>query len=109
MKIELLYFEGCPGYERALPALRAALRAADVDDDIELRAVETVEEAEKRRFLGSPTIRVDGQDVEPGAAERTDFGLKCRLYRDAGSATGQPSEELIREALARATGRRQLK
>ena len=106
MRIELLYFEGCPGYERVLPALRAAVRAAGVDDDVELRAVETVADAEECRFLGSPTIRIDGQDVEPGAAARSDFGLKCRLYRDAEGATSQPSEKLIRDALARAAGRR---
>ncbi len=106
MKIELLYFAGCPGYERVLPVLRKVADELGVDGGIDLQAVETVEDAEHRRFLGSPTVRVDGDDIEPGAAERTDFGLKCRLYRSGEDASAQPSEELIRSALMRAAARR---
>lgn len=105
MNIELLYFEGCPGYERVLPILEAAARAEGVDEGVELRPIETVADAERRRFLGSPTVRIDGEDVEPGAAARSDFGLKCRLYRDAGGTSGQPGEELIQRAIARAAAR----
>lgn len=102
MKIELLYFEGCPGYERVLPILETATRAEGVDEHVEFRAIETVADAERHRFLGSPTVRIDGEDVEPGAAARSDFGLKCRLYRDADGTAGHPGEELIRQALAHA-------
>ena len=102
MKIEILYFAGCPGYERVLPLLQAVLAETGVEGDVELQPVETLEDAERRRFLGSPTVRVDGEDVEPGAAERTDFGLKCRLYRSGASTSGQPGEDLIRAALDRA-------
>ena len=104
MKIQLLYFAGCPGYERLLPVLRRIAAEVGADGDVELQAVETLEEAERRRFLGSPSVRVDGEDIEPGAAARTDFGLKCRLYRSPGQASGQPSEDLIRAALSRAAG-----
>jgi hypothetical protein len=54
----------------------------------------------RSRFLGSPTIRVNGRDVEPDAERRTDFGMKCRLYRGAGGVTGQPAEEWVRAAIA---------
>ncbi len=100
MTIELLYFPGCPGYERALPTLEAL--ATSQGGRLELRRVETVEGAEVERFLGSPTVRVDGVDVEPGAGERTDFGLKCRVYRYGGEQLHVPAEQWIVDATARA-------
>jgi len=99
MTIELLYFDGCPSYEALLPRLRELLDAEGVADEIELRQVESLEAAEYERFLGSPTVRVDGVDVDPGAGERRDFGLKCRLYRSHGGSSGLPPEDWIIEAI----------
>ncbi len=97
MTIELLYFDGGPGYEALLPRVRAL---AGARADVELRAVESAEQAEAERFLGSPIVRVDGRDVHPGAAGRTDFGLKCRLYPGAGGQTHAPPDEWIVRALS---------
>jgi hypothetical protein len=102
MRIELLYFDGCPGYEALLPSLRELLLSEGVEDEIELRRVETAEDAERERFLGSPTVRVDGEDVDPGAREREDFGLKCRLYRGEYGVSKTPPQPWIRVALGRA-------
>lgn len=99
MRIEVLYFDGCPGYEALLPRLRAIAAERGADGDIELRAIETLDAAEEQRFLGSPTVRVDGRDVDPGAGSRTDFGLKCRLYRSDDGASGLPPEQWLREAI----------
>jgi hypothetical protein len=90
--IDLLYFAGCPGYERLLPIARTL--AEEAGAELTLRAVETDDAAQAERFLGSPTVRVDGRDVEPGADARTDFGLKCRLYAVA-------PEDRLRAALGR--------
>jgi hypothetical protein len=96
--IELLCVDDCPGCERLRPALR---RLADEHGaQLVERRVATPEDAVAQRFLGSPTVRVDGVDVEPGAGERTDYGLKCRLYRPPGGAAQQPAAELILQALA---------
>ena len=95
MKIELLYFDGCPSYEAMLPRLRELLDHEGVETEIELRRVESLEAAEQERFLGSPTVRVDGEDVDPGADERRDFGLKCRLYRSNEATSGLPPEDWI--------------
>jgi hypothetical protein len=104
MTIEVLYFDGCPGYEQLMPRLRELLAAQGVQDPIESVRVESVEHAEQQRFLGSPTLRIDGVDVDPTAGGRTDFGLKCRLYRiGAGHAT-VPAQEWILAALKRAGG-----
>ena len=102
MRVELLYFEGCPNHERLLPRLNELVAGADPDAVVELRRVESIEAAERERFLGSPTVRIDGVDVEPGAADRTDFGLKCRLYRSDEGTSGLPPERWIRDALAQA-------
>jgi hypothetical protein len=104
MKVELLYFDGCPSHERLLPGLRELVTAADPGAEVELRRIETIEEAERERFLGSPTVRVDGRDIDPSAEERSDFGMKCRLYRAGDGLNPLPPDSWISEALARAIG-----
>jgi hypothetical protein len=100
MKVELFYFDGCPSHERLLPRLRELVTAADPNAEVELRRIETIEEAERKGFLGSPTVRVDGRDVDPGAEERIDFGMKCRLYKTGEGLGPLPPDTWIREALA---------
>lgn len=103
MVVELLYFDGCPSHVRLLPMVERLARQAGAQ--IVPRRIDTPEAAESERFLGSPTVRVDGRDVDPTAAGRSDYGLKCRLYRSA--AHGQsplPPEEWTRTALGSADG-----
>ena len=100
MKIELLYFDGCPSHERLLPTVERLV--SEARGELRVRAVETLEAAEAERFLGSPTLRIDGVDVDPGAAARTDFGLKCRIYRSDEGQSGVPPEAWIRFALDQA-------
>jgi hypothetical protein len=97
--IELLYFDGCPNHEALLPRLREIVADTDISVEVELRRISGDEAAQRERFLGSPTVRVDGHDVEPGAEHRTDYGMKCRLYRTATGLSGQPGEEWLRAAL----------
>lgn len=99
MKIELLYFDGCPSYELLLPKLRELLEREGVEYEVELCHIKSVEAAEQTRFLGSPTVRVDGQDIEPDAGQRSDYGLKCRLYRSNEETSGLPPEAWIVEAI----------
>jgi len=95
MKVELLFFDGCPNYEALMPRLRELLAQEGVSEQFERRRVESPEAAERERFLGSPTVRIDGEDVEPDAAERSDYGLKCRLYRSGGKTSGVPPDEWV--------------
>lgn len=97
--IELLYFDGCPSHERLLPAVQRLAEQAGAE--LRMRRVETPEAAQADRFLGSPTVRVDGVDVDPQARQRTDFGLKCRIYRSDQGQTPLPPEQWIRAALER--------
>jgi hypothetical protein len=98
--VEVLYFDGCPSHEAVLPRVRELLARAGVATEVELRRVESVEAAERERFLGSPTIRVNGRDVDPTAEQRTDYGMKCRLYATVDGLRGTPPDELIADAIA---------
>ena len=102
MRIELLYFDGCPSYAEFLPRLRELLASEGIDDEIELRLVDSAEEAERQRFLGSPTVRIDGEDVDSSASGRDEFGLECRLYLTEDGLARTPPEDWIRRALNRA-------
>jgi hypothetical protein len=105
MTIELLYFDGCPSHEAFLPHLRALLVQAKVGVPVEQRRIASDEDAQRERFLGSPTLRIDGIDVDPGADERCDYGLKCRLYPTADELRGMPRDEWVLDALHRVTKR----
>ena len=103
--MEVLYFDGCPNHDALLPHLRELLESRGASSDIELVHIEDAETAERERFLGSPTLRIDGEDIEPGAEHRTDFGLKCRLFATPDGLRGMPADEWVLDALQRATTR----
>ena len=75
--------------------------AAELDEELDLRLVEIADadDAIERRFLGSPTVRVKGMDVEPGAEDRRDYVFACRVYRSTSGLGGRPEEAWIRSAL----------
>jgi hypothetical protein len=103
MRVELLYFDGCPNYKTLLPRLEAIVEREGVTGGVQLRRVKSVEAAEQERFLGSPTVRIDGRDIDPSAAARSDFGLKCRLYPSSEGTVGFPPEQWIVNALRQPT------
>jgi hypothetical protein len=100
MNIEVLYFDGCPNHDALLPRLHELMLRAGVDAPVVLSRVESEKAALAAEFIGSPTLRINGQDVEPVASDRTDFGLKCRLYATADGLRGTIPDELILAALA---------
>lgn len=102
MKVELLYFEGCPTYRQAEELIEAVIRSKGIFAEIERAQVKTAEEANRLRFLGSPTIRVDGVDIDPALPSSTDFGLKCRVYRNGNRFVGVPPRELLERAIEEA-------
>jgi len=99
MKVEVLYFDGCPTYLDAEGTVRKVLAEEGVEAGMELVAVNTDEEARRLRFPGSPTIRVDGEDLFP-APEREDWRLGCRVYATPDGLRGSPTAEMIRAALS---------
>jgi hypothetical protein len=98
MKVEVLYFDGCPTYERATKTLREVLAEEGMAAEVHLVAVNNDEEAQRLRFPGSPTVRVDGRDLFP-APEREAWRLGCRVYATPEGLRGSPTAEMLREAL----------
>ena len=97
-RVELLHFDGCPNVALAAERIRTVAAGLGIAVDLKLVHVESPEDAVRERFLGSPSVRVEGVDIDPSAQDRSDFGLSCRMYAGA----GVPSEAMIAEAL---TGR----
>jgi hypothetical protein len=100
--VELLYWDGCPSHPQALRELREVMAELGLDPQtVEVREVDTDDAADAERFTGSPTIRVDGVDVQDPGAEPV--GLTCRVYhRRDGRVSAVPDPEDVRDALRRA-------
>lgn len=96
MDISLLYFDDCPSWEVVDQRL-ATIAAQHPDVTVTRHRVETVEEAERLGFHGSPSILVDGVDVFATAG--AGVGLSCRVYRTPAGMAGAPTTEQLREAL----------
>jgi hypothetical protein len=101
MKVTFLYFEDCPSHELALERLRAVMDEENVEAELEIIKVETDEQAQRFHFTGSPTIRIDGQDIDPPPAD-VFYALTCRVYQlEDGRVSPLPSPDMIRRALRR--------
>jgi hypothetical protein len=99
MDIELLYWDGCPSHPEALALLEQVLAARGINSEIRITHVATDAEAQRRRFPGSPTIRIDGRDVDAGGAEAPP-SLTCRVYYlPDGRPSPIPSREELEAAL----------
>ena len=99
MEVEILYFDGCPSYLEAEETLRWVLKEEALDAEVDLIAVNTDEEAQELRFPGSPTLRMDGEDLFP-VPERAGYALGCRMYATPEGLKGSPTAKLVRAALA---------
>jgi hypothetical protein len=97
VRVELLYWHGCPSTDEARELLDVVLGGRD-DAEVVIREVQTQEEAEALAFPGSPTIRVDGVDVDPAGASGRPL-LTCRIYHVDGRVSPVPSREQLERAL----------
>jgi hypothetical protein len=110
MRVELLWWEGCPSTAEALEDVRRVLREEGVDAEPEMVEVTSDEQAREERFPGSPTIRIDGEEAIPAedgeeaipAEDGEPFSLTCRIYRlRDGRVSPTPDPEDLREAIRR--------
>jgi hypothetical protein len=99
VRIEFRYWEGCPSHPEAMELLEQVLQERGIEAEVVVRHIGTQQEAEELRFPGSPTILVDGRDVDPeGATARP--ALNCRIYRlPNGKVSPVPSREQLEDAL----------
>jgi hypothetical protein len=101
--VELLWWAGCPSTDRAEAELEQAIRDVGLSDvEVRKTQIRTDREADARRFVGSPTILIDGIDVASRGPEEP-VGLACRVYRTRDSRISPtPDPDDLREALRRA-------
>lgn len=97
MTIEVLYVPDCPHYQATMERIETVLSSESLPDRPHGVAVSTDEEAKSLKFPGSPTVRVNGRDIDPSAT--THIGLACRIY---GNGSGVPAEPMLRAAILRA-------
>jgi hypothetical protein len=100
MKVEILYFDGCPNWRDAADRVREAATAIGLPDiEIEVRPITSDAEAAGSAFAGSPTILVDGVDAFDDAVQLTE--LACRIYRTEAGAAGLPTVDQVAASLRR--------
>ncbi len=106
MKVEVFYIDGCPNRQPAIERVHELLHEFGLTGNVREIPVTDSASAIEVRFLGSPTIHVNGIDVEPSSTTSSQFGLMCRMYLDGPRREGVPSVELIRRALLEASNQR---
>jgi hypothetical protein len=99
MKVELLYVADCPNIEGTRRLLKRTLRELGIAQEISEVQLSDPAQAEALKFPGSPTIRINGADLEPNLRGQRSYGLCCRTYLIDGRLVGMPSQEMIREAM----------
>ena len=103
MRVEFLHYAECPSHEEALARLRAAMAAEGVEPHIHVVEVKSEEQAQELRFIGSPTIRINDEDIDREGLAGQPYGLTCRVYRRSdGRPSPLPETSLIRRRLREA-------
>jgi len=97
MKIDLLYFDGCPSWQKGLENLKAALALEGLEAEIRMVQVEDNSEANRLRFLGSPSFHLNHVELWP--EQRETYALSCRLYATPQGMQGAPTVEMLQEKL----------
>ena len=105
MTVEVFYIDSCPNHQPTVDRVNEVLEEMGLTADVMDIRVADSGSAVATRFLGSPTVHVNGIDVEPSARTANQFGVMCRTYLDESQRQGVPSTELIRQALLESTTR----
>lgn len=103
--VQILTVADCPNRDAAIALVERVARTLGLEPELELLEVADTESAARLRFLGSPTIRIDGRDVEPGAEQPSGYAPACRIYRTSAGVRGLPEEAWVRDALLAQTRR----
>ncbi len=102
MEVEFLFCAECPSHEAALDRLKKVLSEAGWRGTVRVTRISSLEQAHERNFPGSPTILIDGEDIDSEGRTGETPGLGCRIYRlEDGRISPLPSKRMIRAALDR--------
>jgi hypothetical protein len=103
MTLELFYLRGCPNHRVTVDLVHSVLRAEGVVVEVDEVLIKNYEDASSRAFPGSPTIRVNGHDIENISSDPLAVGLACRTYLVEGRRQGVPPRSLLEQAIRRAS------
>lgn len=105
--VAFLFWRECPSHEEGLRRLRQAAEEEGVELDLKVVEVETEEDAQRLAFVGSPTFRIAGRDIDPEGAAGQPYRLTCRVYtRSDGRPGPLPDLAQLRQALRKAADSR---
>ena len=99
MKIELLHFRECHVYKTTLENIKEVIKEKGLDTEVNLKEIKNDKQALSNKFLGSPTVRINGMDIEPNAQKINKYSMTCRLYLENGVVNELPSKRMIRQAI----------
>ncbi len=102
VRIEILAREDCPNRGMAISVVERVVDETGVPAEIAVVDVTSEDEAYALRLPGSPTVLVDGRDVDPGPTAAAEFSLDDRMYRTQRGLSGWPEPQWVRDALLRA-------
>ncbi len=105
-RVQLLWFQDCPNHRAARALLGDLLSGLAPGTTVEEIDATDPAVAERHRFPGSPTVRVDGRDVDPSYEDPGDYTPRCRLYRTAEGLRGLPERVWVESALRASLERR---
>ena len=97
--LELLYLAGCPNHDLTLDLVRLVLQAEGVPVQVQEILIRDYKDACAHRFPGSPTVRVNGQDIENPPPEQFRVGFACRTYMVEGKPQGVPPRAWLEKAI----------
>lgn len=97
MNIELLYFDGCPSWQKGLENLKVAIQLEEIETNVNLVRIRDDADAMRLKFLGSPSFRANGIELWP--EEREAYALSCRVYPSSEGIKGWPDISMLRQKL----------
>ncbi len=98
VSVEILYFTGCPSWKQTIEDLKFVLAEKGVKPDFKLTRIESDNDAKDKKFPGSPTIRMNGQDLFP--TDQPNYFLQCRVYSTPDGMLATPTREMLKERLS---------
>ncbi len=101
LSIDLLYYDDCPHYKEAEKALKEVLDEEHIDAEVQMVSVSKGGRADPWHFIGSPTIFINGEDLDPEVDRETPYQGHCRMYMYKDELFEYPPKEMIREGLKR--------
>ncbi|NOZ72789.1 MAG: hypothetical protein GXP38_12910 [Chloroflexi bacterium] len=99
MKIDVLYFEGCPNHKPTVQRVKDVLVRLGIGAEVNEVEVTPKDDPATLKFIGSPTVLIDGQDIDPAQRHGANYGFGCRTFGGA----GMPSIEMIEWAVQEVT------